>query len=93
MRKRARVDANQSAIVKALRQMGCSVLVLSQLGDGAPDVLAGRAGRNYLLEIKDGSRVPSERRLTKDEQTFHDSWAGHRAVVESVDEAIQEVMR
>ncbi len=93
MRKRARIDANQPAIVKALRQVGCSVLVLSQLGDGAPDILVGRAGRNYLLEIKDGERPPSERKLTKDEQTFHNSWAGHKAVVGNIAAAIREVMR
>lgn len=91
MRKRARVDANQRAIVKALRQAGCSVRSVAAVGNGFPDLCAGRAGRNYLLEVKDGSKAPSERALTEDEKDFHQSWSGQKTVVESIDEALRAV--
>ena len=47
----AKVDANQAAIVKVLRQMGASVQPLHTVGQGTPDLLVGIQGRNYLLEV------------------------------------------
>lgn len=91
MRKRARIDANQPAIVKALRQVGCSVLLIHQLGDGAPDLLVGIRGSNLLMEVKDGDKAPSEQILTTDEFDFHLKWKGNVWVVRSVDEALQIV--
>ena len=41
MRKRGRTDGNQSEIVKALRKLGYSVLVMSSMGGGAPDICVG----------------------------------------------------
>lgn len=93
MRRRAKSDANQTAIVKALRQIGASVAITSRLGEGFPDLAVGRAGRTLLLEVKDGTRKPSERKLTPDEQRFKDSWTGHYAVVGSIEQAIYEVLR
>ena len=88
MRKVCRVDSNQQAIVAALRQHGCTVQHLHQLGQGAPDLLVGHGGYNYLIEIKDGSKPPSKQRLTPDEQQWHQSWCGQVAVVSNVDQAI-----
>ena len=93
MRKRARSDANQPGIVKALRQIACSVLLTHQLGDGAPDILVGRNGHNILMEIKDGDKSPSEWALTPDEADFQALWRGNYFVVRSVDEAIDVVRR
>lgn len=93
MRKRARIDANQPAIVKALRQIACSVLPMHQLGDGAPDLLVGRNGKNLLMEVKDGDKSPSEQSLTQDEVDFQATWRGNYFVVRSVDEAIDMVRR
>lgn len=84
----ARVDANQKSIVEALRKIGASVLHLHQLGKGAPDLAVGYQGRNVFLELKDGSKPPSARKLTPDEERFHAEWRGQVAVVESVDEAV-----
>jgi len=93
MRKRARIDANQNEIAKALRAIGCSVLFTHQLGDGAGDLLIGFRGRNLMLELKDGDKPKSRQKLTKDETEFKSSWRGHYAVVSSVAEAIDEVRR
>jgi len=86
--KAARVDRNQSSIVEALRKLGASVLHLHTIGKGAPDIAVGYKGRNALIEIKDGAKPPSARKLTPDEQKFHAEWRGQVAIIESIDEAV-----
>lgn len=86
-----RTDANHAEIVRALRSAGCSVQSLASVGDGCPDLLIGRAKQNFLLEVKDGSAIPSKQRLTHDEINFHTYWSGQVAVVLSVDEALKAV--
>ena len=88
MQKRGRTDGNHTAIVKALKGAGCTVQSLAALGDGVPDLLVGIDGRNLLVEVKNGARSPSRRRLTGDEQTWHAAWAGQVVVVATVDEAM-----
>jgi Holliday junction resolvase len=88
VRRAARVDANHAEIVEALRLAGCSVLSIAALGCGAPDLLVGKDGRNILMEVKDGSKPRSGRRLTEDEAAFHHSWRGQICVVESAWEAL-----
>lgn len=90
-RRAARTDANQTAIVATLRGVGCSVFITSSLGGGFGDIVAGRHGVNYLLEIKDGSKPPSARKLTPDEQKFHDEWKGQVCVVATELEALAAV--
>ena len=87
----AKVDANQSAIVDAVRRMGCTVQPLHSMGQGCPDLLVGVSGYNLLWEIKDGSQPPSARRLTADQIIWHDEWRGQVQVVDSVEKAIQVV--
>jgi hypothetical protein len=84
----ARIDSNQPAIVEALRKLGATVLHLHTIGKGAPDIAVGYQGKNALIEIKDGAKPPSARKLTPDEEKFHAEWRGQVAVIESVDEAI-----
>jgi len=89
MRRAAKVDANQTEIVKALRQVGASVQSLASTGKGVPDLLVGFRGKNLLLEVKDGGKVKSDRKLTPDQVAWHQGWRGHVAVVESVEQAIK----
>ena len=91
MRRAARVDENQSDIVKALRKAGYSVAITSGLGEGFPDLLVGARGKNYLLEIKDGSKPPSAQKLTADQVKWHRIWSGHVAVIDSVESALKEI--
>lgn len=88
MRRAAKVDANQTEIVKALRQVGASVQSLASTGKGCPDLLVGFRGVNWLLEIKDGQKVKSARKPTDDQVVWHESWRGRVYIVESVDQAI-----
>ena len=92
MRTRAKVDANQCDVVAALRAIGCTVVSLAAVGRGVPDLLVGRLGRTYLLEVKDGRRPPSERKLTEDQLKWHGAWLGGTlAVVCDVESAIRAV--
>ena len=74
---RHRADHNQRRIVDALRKSGCSVVVLSQVGSGCPDILAARGGRNVLLEVKQ----PGEKH-TKQQAQFHALWRGEIQTVD-----------
>jgi len=85
----ARVDRNQSEIVKALRSMGLSVHITSSIGGGFPDLVSGYGGFTYLNEIKDGLKPPSGRALTEMEQKFFDAWKGHVCVLKSIEDAVQ----
>lgn len=93
MRRAARIDANQPATVKALRDVGMTVAVTSAVGKGFPDLVIGFRGLTCLVELKDGEKTPSAQRLTADEVQFRDSWAGHWCVAGSAEEIIVEVLR
>lgn len=86
-----RVDRNQTEIVQILRDMGVSVAVTSDLGQGFPDLVLGICNRNYLVEVKDGSKPPSKRVLTPDERKFFNSWKGQVDIISCVNDAINFV--
>lgn len=86
-----RIDANQPAIVKALRKLGASVQTLHEVGKGCPDIAVGFRGANYLIEIKDDTKPPSKRKLTDDEQEWHAKWNGTVYVVESIEQAMEVI--
>ena len=88
MRRAAKVDINQSVIVAALRQLGASVQPLHILGGGAPDLLIGWRGQNLLIEVKNGNKSPSRRRLTVAESEWQYNWHGQVAIISTVDDAI-----
>ena len=88
VRRAAKVDRNQPEIVAALRAIGASVQPLHTIGQGCPDLLCGWRGRHYLIEVKDGLRPLSERRLTDDQRKWIESWQAPVIVAESADEAI-----
>lgn len=89
MRRAARIDDNQPQIVADLRACGVSVQPLHAVGGGVPDLLVGWRGRNVLIEIKDGSKPPSRRRLTPDQEEWHASWRGQVAVAENIEQALE----
>jgi len=90
LRRAAKVDDNQAAIVAALRAIGCTVQSLAAIGKGCPDLLVGCNGKTALIEVKDGSKSPSERRLTPEQLKWHAKWnGGTLAVVCDVESAIR----
>jgi hypothetical protein len=93
MRRAAKVDRNQAEIVKAFRQIGAKVQVLSAVGKGCPDLLVGFRGVNVLVEVKDGEKVASARTLTVDQKNWHDSWPGQVCIAEDIQDAVNKVVR
>lgn len=93
MRKFAKIDANQNEIVKALRLYGANVQSLAQLGSGVPDLLVSARGKWFVAEVKDGSKPPSQRKLTPDEESWHDQFnrTAKVSIWYSVEDAIREV--
>lgn len=68
MRRAARVDANQEAVVSALRAAGAYVWII-----GLPvDLLVGFRNNTYLMEVKVGPR----KRLTALQDDFFCNWFG-----------------
>lgn len=89
MRKAAKTDSNQTEVVNALRKVGASVQSLAATGKGCPDLLVGYQGINYLMEVKDGNKVPSAQKLTIDQEHWHSVWRGSVYIVKSIEEALQ----
>lgn len=86
MIRKARIDSNQPSIVKAFRDLGWVVAHTHMVGQGFPDIVISKAGYTALIEIKDGSKTPSARKLTKSEKSFHEEWEGNIHIIESVDD-------
>ena len=83
------VDANQVAVVAALRAAGASVLHLHEVGRGCPDLLVGIAGRDALVEVKDGAKIPSKQQLNADQVAWHRQWRGRPvAIITSASQAM-----
>lgn len=94
MRRAAKVDGNQQAIVAALEAAGCAVQSLAGVGQGVPDLLVWRPikwtdyergrdfGKYYLIECKDGSG------FTPAQKKFHSTWPGPCHVANSVEDAL-----
>ena len=76
MSRAKRTDANQTAIVRDLSKLGFSVAITSMVGNGFPDLVIAKANKTAVVEIKDGTKPPSQRKLTPDEIKFMDSWRG-----------------
>ena len=88
----AKIDANQEAVVTALRAAGATVQSLANVGKGVPDLLVGFKGQTLLFEVKDGFKAPSARLLTEDQLRWHGVWKGGAlAVVDSPDAALRMI--
>ncbi len=74
--RRGRQDANASAITKALKQCGVSVIDLHAVGGGVPDILAGYQGRSVLLEIKVSAKATHDAGVKERQETFARDWRG-----------------
>ena len=88
----SRVDSNQKYIVDGLRKFGATVLHTHTLKN-AFDILVGYEGRDFKMEIKDGKKPPSQRKLTSGELKFKNEWKGSEYhIVISLEEAIRIIV-
>jgi hypothetical protein len=84
MRHAKRTDANQEAIVKALRDAGAFVWVISL----PVDLLVGYKSHTFLVEIKTDAR----KRLTALQADFFENWSGSTlARVDSPEAALRMI--
>ncbi len=72
MRRAARVDANQDAIVSALRAAGASVYPIGQ----PIDLLVGHRGVTLLMECKNPKTAYGRRGANPNQLTFMEAWLG-----------------
>lgn len=87
MRRAARRDTNEGDIIKAIRAEGAYVKVIND--EGLFDLLVSYRGETLMIEVKDGAKPPSARRLTEAEQKFHEEWPGSNLhIVTSAEEAV-----
>ena len=91
-----RRDSNEPLIIAALQAVGASVQQLD--GDGVPDLLCGRAGVTYLIEVKaEHGRAGigmkrTESGLRESQERWHRAWQGAPVhVVTNTDEALRAV--
>jgi hypothetical protein len=94
-RRANRKDANHAAIAQLLRQIGAHVI---DAAAAAPvlgfDLLVVYRGQTYIMEVKDGSKPPSERQLTPNEQEQQAALTRHGVmyhVVLSEDDALKVI--
>lgn len=87
LRRAAKADANQKSIVDALIAHGCTVYVIGQ----PTDLLVGRAGVNYLLEVTNPERRSAHRKHKEEQAKWREVWRGQAVEVFTVEEALEAV--
>ena len=81
---RHRLDSNHKAIVGVLEAHGLTVLSLSKVGGGVPDLLVANHRGGWLVEVK------TKTGKLEDSQTkFAQRWPWKIHVIRSEEEAIQ----
>lgn len=94
MRRAPNLDSNHHDVVKALEGDGCVVASTAALGRGFPDLLVWSPWTRslHLVEVKDGAKAPSDRKLTDDEERFHKKWPMTKVVL-SPEHAVRAMRR
>ena len=76
---RSKADHNQSELLRNLRTIpGLSVVDLSGVGRGCPDLLIGYQGKNYLVEVKNRATWG---KLNARQKEWFSTWTGQAMVV------------
>lgn len=84
----AKVDANQPEVVATFRRLGWYVLIISQLKNCC-DIIVSKNGRTIAVEIKDGSKPPSQQKLSAGEEKFRSEWQGEYMLITCVDDILE----
>lgn len=82
-----RTDANLTECVDAYRALGCSVWVCNSM----VDAVIGYGGIAELVEVKDGTKPPSARKLTRAQVAFRRTWTGGVRLVQSLADVTDHV--
>jgi Holliday junction resolvase len=77
MRLASKVDSTHASIRDGLRKAGFSVFDTSKLGAGFVDLVVGKWGQTYLVEVKTPrGRKTALQRLGAAQAAFRDTWNG-----------------
>jgi soluble P-type ATPase len=79
-----RTDDNHAEILSALRCTGAYVIDCSHVGRGFPDALLIRHGKVTMVEIKDGAKPKSKRKLTASQMVLHAETERNGVIVQIV---------
>lgn len=96
----AKVDGPHTAIVQALRRVGCQVLDLSRVGHGCPDLLVrcgqfvhvsgpGARGHTWMKAVLMEVKTPRGR-VQAEQIAFQARWP-ETVIVRSVEEALRAI--
>jgi len=90
LRRAARTDSNQAAVVDALKRVGVSVEIIGQ----PFDLLICCRGETSLMEVKNPDRTSEDpqSRLTKAQLEFISRWPGKIHIVRTPEEAVRVVI-
>ena len=88
MRTAARKDANHDQIVRLFKKLGWSVLDVAQLKNCC-DIFVSKNLITIAVEIKDGEKYPSQRKLTEGELKFKGEWKGFYEIVICDDDVLE----
>lgn len=86
-----RKDANHAAVVEVFRLAGLGILDVAGLGDLGCDLIVTRGERYRYVEIKDGTKAPSQCKLTDSEARLKLLHPQTWRLVSTADEAIAVV--
>lgn len=81
-----RVDENQKQIIHTFIALGASVVDLSRVGQGTPDLVIGYKGKTIFVEVKRDAKA----KYTEAQIKFMQNWRGGPVSrIDSVDAAIR----
>lgn len=95
VRRAPRIDSNHAAIVRALKDVGCSVQSLASIGRGCPDLLVAYRGKTFVIEVKRpaGPKGGVSRASLNDAQAkWRAAWRGPVGVVRDGAQAVRYVL-
>jgi Holliday junction resolvase len=82
-----KVDGNQRDIIATFESCGFTVVNLSRVGEGCPDLLIGRAGKCWLVEAKNPE---GRNRIEQSQIDFAEAWNGPDiAIVRTVEDVVR----
>jgi hypothetical protein len=85
-------DANHSEIVDILTKIGASVIDMSNVGKGFPDLIVGFQSKTILMEIKNPKTAYGKKGLNKNQVKWKEEWTGGvYCVVDSPDAALRMI--
>jgi len=72
----AKKDANHHEVVEAMQKAGASVIDMSHVGRGFPDLIVGFQSQTILMEIKNPKTAYGRKGLNKNQLKWKEQWIG-----------------